>query len=109
MLGKIGIKIDIPKLRKFDEVAFGLGEGDVKSVVSPDEIDLQRTTAGLIAGARTSQQALTQVAQAQTGGGLTVNFNGTVTNPQDAKDVVIQGLKEFNRTEGALNRMITIE
>ena len=40
---------------------------------------------------------------------VTVNFNGTVTNPQQAKDVVVQGLKEFNRTEGALNRVITIE
>lgn len=40
---------------------------------------------------------------------VTVNFNATVTNPQDAKDVVVQGLKEFNRTEGALNRVITIE
>ena len=32
-----------------------------------------------------------------------------VTNPEDAKNVVIQGLKEFNRTNGALNRVITIE
>ena len=40
---------------------------------------------------------------------VTVNFNSTVTNPQQAKDVVVQGLKEFNRTEGALNRVITIE
>ena len=40
---------------------------------------------------------------------VTVNFNGTVTNPQQAKDVVVQGLKEFNRTEGALNRVVTIE
>ena len=40
---------------------------------------------------------------------VTVNFNSTVTNPQQAKDVVVQGLKEFNRTEGALNRVITIQ
>jgi len=39
---------------------------------------------------------------------LTVNFNGAVTNPQDAKRVVVEGLKEFNRTEGALSRVITI-
>ena len=40
---------------------------------------------------------------------VTINFNSTVTNPQQAKDVVVQGLKEFNRTEGALNRVITIQ
>ena len=39
---------------------------------------------------------------------LVVNFNGAVTNPQDAKDVVVQGLKEFNRTDGNLNRIINI-
>ena len=39
---------------------------------------------------------------------LTVNFNGAVTNPQDAKDVVVQGLKEFNRTDGNLNRIINL-
>ena len=41
-------------------------------------------------------------------GEVTINFNGTVTNPQDAKDVVVQGLKEFNRTEGDLSRVINI-
>ena len=40
---------------------------------------------------------------------VTVNFNGAVTNPQDAKDVVVQGLKEFNRTDGNLNRIINIQ
>ena len=39
---------------------------------------------------------------------VTVNFNGAITNPQDAKDVVVQGLKEFNRTDGNLNRIINI-
>lgn len=39
---------------------------------------------------------------------VTVNFNGAVTNPQDAKNVVVQGLKEFNRTDGNLNRIINI-
>ena len=39
---------------------------------------------------------------------VTVNFNGAVTNPQDAKDVVVQGLKEFNRTDGNLNRIINL-
>ena len=41
-------------------------------------------------------------------GEVTINFNSTVTNPQDAKDVVVQGLKEFNRTEGDLSRVINI-
>lgn len=41
-------------------------------------------------------------------GEVTINFNGTVTNPQDAKDVVVQGLKEFNRTEGDLSRVINL-
>ena len=39
---------------------------------------------------------------------VVVNFNGAVTNPQDAKDVVVQGLKEFNRTDGNLNRIINL-
>ena len=41
-------------------------------------------------------------------GEVTINFNSTVTNPQDAKDVVVQGLKEFNRTEGDLSRVINL-
>ena len=39
---------------------------------------------------------------------VVVNFNGAVTNPQDAKDVVVQGLKEFNRTDGNINRIINL-
>ena len=39
---------------------------------------------------------------------VTVNFNGAITNPQDAKNVVVQGLKEFNRTDGNLNRIVNI-
>ena len=34
---------------------------------------------------------------------------GTVTNPNDAKNVVLEGLKEFSRTGGRLNRVITIQ
>ena len=41
-------------------------------------------------------------------GEVTINFHSTVTNPQDAKDVVVQGLKEFNRTEGDLSRVINL-
>jgi phage-related protein len=104
ILGKIGIKIDIPKLRKFSEVDFGLSEKELAPIVSADDIDAQRTATGLLATAKSSAIAATA-----TPTGLTVNFNGTVTNPQEAKDVVVQGLKEFNRTEGALNRVITIE
>ena len=41
-------------------------------------------------------------------GEVTINFHGAVTNPNDAKDVVVQGLKEFNRTEGDLSRVINL-
>lgn len=40
---------------------------------------------------------------------LTVNFNGAVTNPNEAKNLVVTGLKEFNRTDGNLNRIINIQ
>lgn len=105
LLGKIGINIDLPKLNKFGEVSFGLANEKVKSVVSQETIDPAATISALAA----SQQQAAASLNKTVGAGLTVNFNGTVTNPQQAKDVVIQGLKEFNRTEGALNRVITIQ
>ena len=105
LLGKIGINIDLPKLNKFGEVSFGLANEKVKSVVSQETIDPAATISALAA----SQQQAAASLNKTVGAGLTVNFNGTVTNAQQAKDVVIQGLKEFNRTEGALNRVITIQ
>jgi hypothetical protein len=39
-------------------------------------------------------------------GELTINFNGTVTNPEEMKNVVVGGINEFNRTEGDINRII---
>ena len=75
----------------------------VEDLISASARDLSRTANAARGLAR---------AEAMGGAGrfgeVTINFNGTVTNPQDAKDVVVQGLKEFNRTEGDLSRVINI-
>lgn len=105
ILGKIGINIDLPKLKEFERVSFGFADNQVKSVVAQETVDPAQTLAALTTQQQTAQAGLNQAV----GAGLTVNFNAAVTNPEDAKNVVIQGLKEFNRTNGALNRVITIE
>ena len=75
----------------------------VEDLISASARDLSRTANAARGLAR---------AEAMGGAGrfgeVTINFNGTVTNPQDAKDVVVQGLKEFNRTEGDLSRVINL-
>ena len=103
ILGKIGINIDLPKLKEFERVSFGFADNQVKSVVAQEAVDPQKTLAGLAAGQAQAQAALTGQVMNNT-----INFNATVTNPQEAKNVVIEGLKEFNRTEGNLNRVIEI-
>ncbi len=75
----------------------------VEDLVAANARDLSRTA-----------NAARGLARAEAMGGaarfgeVTINFHGTVTNPNDAKDVVVQGLKEFNRTEGDLSRVINL-
>ena len=103
VLGKIGIDINLPKLKEFGNVSFGFAEKEVKKITATNVPDPLKTIDTL-----TQQQQQAQAAMLNNQG-LTVNFNGTVTNPQQAKDVVVLGLKEFNRVAGPLNRVITIE
>ena len=108
VLGRIGIKVDLPKLSKFRNISLGFAEKEVKRLTPTEPIaDPSTVTSQLIA----NQQAVQAAAMGATGalGNVNINFNGTVTNPNDAKNVVLEGLKEFNRTGGRLNRVITIQ
>jgi hypothetical protein len=108
VLGRIGINIDLPKLSKFRNISLGFAEKEVKRLTPPPEaiIDPNTVTNDLIANQNAAQAAAMGAAGL---GGVNINFNGTVTNPNDAKNVVLEGLKEFNRTGGRLNRVITIQ
>jgi len=101
ILGKIGIKIDIPKLRKFSEVDFGLGEKEIAPIVSADEIDAQRTATGLLATATTSAAQFTPTTQA----GITINNYAPITTDQEASDLFARGAKEFKRQNGGAARI----
>jgi len=99
ILSKIGIKIDIPKLRKFSEVDFGLGKGDVKSIVSPDDIDAQRTAAGLLATA-----ASTATQNAPVTNNINVNVSGG-GNPDEVARKTVEEVKKFTDRNGTLGRV----
>jgi phage-related protein len=101
ILGKIGIKIDIPKLRKFSEVDFGLGKKEIAPIVSADEIDAQRTATGLLATATTSAAQFTPTTQP----GITINNYAPITTDQEASDLFARGAKEFKRQNGGAARI----
>jgi len=96
MLGKIGIKLDLPKLGRFEEVSFGFADSQVKSVVSPDDIDAQRTATGLLASAASTSAAA--IASGQPG--IVVNNYAPITTDQQASDLFARGAREFKRTNG---------
>jgi len=104
ILSKIGIDLGFGEIGRLAEIKFAK-EAEVKSVVGEAGGMPQNAVENLAKSAIGTAQTLTSQAQQN----VTVNFNAAVTNPEDAKNVVIQGLKEFNRTNGALNRVITIE
>ena len=104
ILSKIGIDLGFGEIGKLAEIKFAK-QAEVKSVVGEAGGMPQNAVENLAKSAIGTAQTLTSQAQQN----VTVNFNAAVTNPEDAKNVVIQGLKEFNRTNGALNRVITIE
>lgn len=99
VLGKIGINIDLPKLREFGNVSFGFAEAQVASVAAPTTIDPAQTIASL-----TTQQQQAQSALLNNTGGLTVNFNKEVRDPNE----VVNALNDYTRVNGPLNRVITI-
>jgi len=101
ILSKIGIKVDIPKLKTFEKVNFGLGNNEVASLVSADDIDAQRTAAGLLASASSTAAAATPTAEA----GITINNFAPITTDQEASDLFARGAREFKRQNGGAARI----
>jgi len=101
ILSKIGIKVDIPKLKTFEKVNFGLGNNEVASLVSADDIDAQRTAAGLLASASSTAAAAPQTAEA----GITINNFAPITTDQEASDLFARGAREFKRQNGGASRI----
>ena len=101
ILSKIGIKIDIPKLKTFEKVNFGLGNNETASLVSADDIDAQRTAAGLLASASSTAAAATPTTEA----GITINNYAPITTDQEASDLFARGAREFKRQNGGAARI----
>ena len=104
VLGKIGINIDLPKLREFGNVSFGLAEQKVASLTAPAVKSPADTVSNLLAGQQEMQQ---QVGQAVMNN--TFNISGNTGNPQEVAQKTVEALRQYNRTSGALNRVLTIE
>jgi len=104
VLGKIGINIDLPKLREFGNVSFGLAEQKVASLTAPAVKSPADTVSSLLAG---QQQMQKQVGQAVMNN--TFNISGNTGNPQEVAQKTVEALRQYNRTSGALNRVLTIE
>ena len=101
ILSKIGIKVDIPKLKTFEKVNFGLGNNETASLVSADDIDAQRTAAGLLASASSTAAAATATTEA----GITINNYAPITTDQEASDLFARGAREFKRQNGGAARI----
>ena len=99
VLGKIGINIDLPKLREFSNVSFGFAQAEVKRLTPVETIDPATTLESL---SQNTQQAQASLLNAT--GGLTVNFNKEVRNPNE----VVNALNDYTKRNGPLNRVITI-
>lgn len=95
VLSKIGINIDIPKIKEFGRVSLGFAQEEVKKL-TPDEIDTQRMATGMLA---TSQ------AQAQN---ITNNYNVNVSgggNPDEVARKTAEVIKNFTDKNGTLGRV----
>ena len=96
ILGKIGIKLDIPKLRKFENVSLGFAESEVKRL-TPDEIDAQNELDALVAGSNRASSGLQNV---------TNNFNIGVSgggNPDEVARKTVEEVKKFTDRNGTTN------
>jgi len=96
-LGKIGIKLDIPKLRKFENISLGFAEKEVKKL-TPDEIDAGNELEALMASSKTATSGLQNV---------TNNFNIGVSgggNPDEVARKTAEELKKFTDRNGTLER-----
>ena len=65
-------------------------------MVSADDIDAQRTAAGLLATATTSATQFAPTQQA----GITINNYAPITTDQEASDLFARGAREFKRQNG---------
>ena len=99
ILGKIGIKLDIPKLRKFENISLGFAESEVKRL-TPDEIDAQREADALLARTPSSNFA---GAGRRTDMNVTMNINGG-GNPDEVARKTAEELKKFTDRNGTLER-----
>ncbi len=98
ILGKIGIKLDIPKLRKFENISLGFAESEVKRL-TPDEIDAQNELDALVAGSNRASAGLQNV---------TNNFNIGVNgggNPDEVARKTVEEVKKFTDRNGTLGRV----
>ena len=98
ILGKIGIKLDIPKLRKFENISLGFAESEVKRL-TPDEIDAQNELNALVAGSNRASAGLQNV---------TNNFNIGVNgggNPDEVARKTVEEVKKFTDRNGTLGRV----
>ena len=98
ILGKIGIKLGIPKLRKFENISLGFAESEVKRL-TPDEIDAQNELDALVAGSNRASAGLQNV---------TNNFNIGVNgggNPDEVARKTVEEVKKFTDRNGTLGRV----
>jgi len=103
ILSKIGIDLGFGEIGRLAEVNF-TKSAEVKSVVGTSAISPDKTIEDL------SKSALASAAQVSGQvNNVTVNNYAPITNPQEMKNAVVTGLKEINRTDGPLNRIITIQ
>ena len=98
ILSKIGINIDLPKLKKFEEVSLGFAQDQIKSL-TPDEIDAQRTASALIATATKSAKEASRVTN-----NINVNVSGG-GNPDEVARKTVTAIKEFTDKNGTLGRV----
>ena len=96
-MGKIGIKLNIPKLKQFENVSLGFAEKEVKRL-TPDEIDAGNELQALMASSKTASSGLQNV---------TNNFNIGVSgggNPDEVARKTAEELKKFTDRNGTLER-----
>ena len=98
ILSKIGIKLNIPKLKQFENVSLGFAESEVKRL-TPDEIDAKHELDALMASSKSASSGIQNV---------TNNFNVGVNgggNPDEVARKTAEELKKFTDKNGTLGRV----
>lgn len=105
LLSKVGIDLGFGEIGRLAEVSFAnKAASEIKSVVGTSAT----TSGGEIAGMTdmalgTAQQQIGKAQQA-----ITINNYAPIASPQDAERIFLQGANQFNKTNGALNRVVTV-